>query len=122
MRPLMSQPPGVAGGGTSAAAGGADPEIPNLGRLGPRMDRAAFDTAVRLGKGRMPPAPPMSDGDLRALADYVARIREPAAQAEPPAGAPMPPRPPRARCASRPPGRSSGTAASCRRSSRPGAG
>ena len=63
----------------------ADPEIPDLGRLGRQLDRAAFATVVKLGKNRMPPAPPMSDAELQALTDYVASIREAAAQAPPPA-------------------------------------
>jgi quinoprotein glucose dehydrogenase len=65
----------------TARDGGAPPEIPHLA-TGDRFDPIAFSSAVRLGKGRMPPSAPLSRGDFDLLADYVRRIEEPAAQAE----------------------------------------
>jgi quinoprotein glucose dehydrogenase len=84
MRPLMLPPDG------GVARPDAPPEIPDLGALGAKLDRVAFGTVVRLGKGRMPPAPLMTDAELDLLADYVRRIREPAAQEAQAAAVPAP--------------------------------
>ena len=85
MRPLMTAmatAPATAAPGAHAGAGAGapTPEIPDLGALGGKLDHATFTTVVRQGKGRMPPSAPMTDAELQLLADYVRRIREPAAQ------------------------------------------
>jgi quinoprotein glucose dehydrogenase len=58
--------------------GGPPAEMPDLGA---RFDPRSFADAVRYGKGRMAPSTQLSDGDIELIADYVRRIREPAAQA-----------------------------------------
>ena len=64
-----------------AGAGRAPRRCPALATLGDKLDVARFTTAVRDGKGRMPPSPQLSGGDIELLAEYVRRIREPEAQA-----------------------------------------
>jgi quinoprotein glucose dehydrogenase len=76
-----------------AGAGRAPADLPDLGKLGEKLDVARFTTAVRDGKGRMPPSPQLSGDDISALAEYVRRIRTPEAQAPdaPPPAAAAPP-------------------------------
>ena len=64
-----------------AGAGKAQAELPDLAALGSKLDVARFTSAVRDGKGRMPPSPQLSAADIDLLAEYIRRIREPEAQA-----------------------------------------
>jgi quinoprotein glucose dehydrogenase len=50
---------------------GSPPQLPSLLRMGPKWDLAAVIRITRLGAGRMPGFPTLSDAEVRAVAEYV---------------------------------------------------